>query len=163
MLTVAQQNYLYAIGKTATIASGVVKGGEGQYADDFSNPNAVNNFRVFVKKEISNLVDHKINKSYSRAYNPRYLLKGQQALNYKLNGYRGTVEDFQYLKEEAAERKLTLEQMANLIISAANTDNAGAASLEKRRIKMNLALDAASTIEDVNTIWRQAEIDIEAL
>lgn len=162
MLSIAQLEYLNAVGINVRVNGNSVVGGDAQYDAELASPDLAT-FRQFSKDEVSGLIDEKISEKYERAKNPRYQAKHQEALIYKSAGYTGSSTDFNYLNQEALERGLTMTQVADLIIAAVNVQNDKIAKMEKRRINMNNALDAALTIADINTV-RQAAIDaIEAM
>lgn len=167
MLTNGELQYLQSQGVSvrtrATKEGRIIVGGDAQYAAQLADVNAVNDYKTWVKDEASARVDAKITEKYPRASNPRYQAKHREALIYKEGGYTGTADDFQYLKEEATQRGITLAQMADLIISATNTYNANVATVERRRVQFNADLDAATTLDQVYTLFRNAEIAIEGL
>jgi len=164
MFTIGQLNYLDSVGSTVTLLDGSsVKGGEAQYDSLLNDVNAVANFKSYVKDEVSNKVDDKLATKYPRAINSRYRAKHTEALSFKNSGYTATEDDYPYLKAESLERGITVTQMANLIITATNSYNANVATVERRRVKFNNDVDAATTLDQVNDLWVAAEQAIEGL
>jgi hypothetical protein len=164
MLTKSQMHYLHSRRIPFTVVNGTsIKGGDDQYTAYLIDPNAVTNFKAWIKDEISSQVDEKLESKYPRSTNKRYRAKHMEALAFKNSGYLGSADDYQFLKEEALERGITMTQMADLIITAANTYNANVAAVERRRVKFNNDVDAATTLDDVHALWDAARLAIEAL
>lgn len=166
MLTSAQLQYLRSQGipvtTRATSSGKVVVGGDAQYSAALTAPDAIDNFRSFVKATVGDKVDSHLASKYPRATNQRYRAKHMEALAYK-NAVSPVDDDYQYLKQEAETRGVTVAQMANLIINASNVYNEKVAAVEKRRIQFNTQVDAAATLDQVHTLWLQAEQAIEGL
>lgn len=167
MLTSGELNYLHSqdipVRVRQTSAGKIVIGGDAQYTPYLIDPNAAANFKSYVKDEIGRKVDETLKAKYPRATNQRYRAKHMEALSYKNTGYTGSSDDYQYLKQEALERGITMTQMADLIISATNNYNSNVAAVEKRRIKFNSDVDSSTTLEDINALWVAAESAIEGL
>lgn len=166
MLTPAQLQYLKSqsipVTTRATKDGKIVVGGDAQYNSYLTDPNVLDNYKSYAKDMVGQKVDETLASKYPRATNQRYRAKHMEALAYK-NATSPSPDDYQYLKQEAEQRGITIDQMANLIISASNTYNVNVAAVEKRRIQFNDAVDAATTLEQIYTLWRQAETAIEGL
>jgi len=164
MLTKAQRKYLQSKGISVVLINGTtVKGGHEKYSAQLADINALSDFKSWVKDEVSAQVDEKLSAKYDRATNQRYRAKHMEALAFKNTTYLGSQDDYQYIKEEALERGITMTQMADMIISAANTYNTNVAAVERKRVKFNADVDAAANLEDVQTLWDAAYTAIEAL
>lgn len=157
MLTSAQINFLRSQAINVRVVNGQIKGGDAQYDSYFADPNALDDFRTYVKNEVSSRVEESFKDVYKRISDPKYRQKHFEALMFKLSVYLGTPDDYQFIKQEAAERGISMQQMADAIISAANSYNAVAANVERRRVQFNLAVDSAATLENINALWYAAE------
>lgn len=166
MLTNAEMDYLRTLGKAPLVlfraGARSIVGGDEQYSADLASPD-LTAYKSTVKNEISDLVDRTIVEKHPRATNQRYRAKHHEALLFKQSAYLGSASDFNYLSQEASERGITMTQMADLIISAANTSAAGVAQMERRRINFNNAVDSALTVAAVYTLKMNAIAAIEAM
>lgn len=167
MLTNSEIEYLKSINQEPIVritkdGTKFIKGGDEQYAALLASPD-LSAYRTLVKYSLTLEVDQLLERKHERLKNPRYQAKHQEALIYKSGGYTGSPADFNFLAQEALERGITMAQVADLIISAVNTQNDKIARIEKRRINAGNLVDAALTIEDIYTTHYAAIAAIEAI
>ena len=109
--------------------------------------------------EIDRIADEVYTISLSRA--ARYDRKFEQATAYKEAGYPPDASDYPYIENEALERSITEQEMADLILAKADALNAFGVFIEAKRAALKIDIGTATDDIARQTIAEAAILAVE--